>query len=100
VLAPAGAPDSDGMWELTAGLPEQVAAAASAASKVEGLPDAGGVTAVVCVGMGGSGIGGDVVAAIAGPVMGVPVVVTKDYACPAFVGRETLVIASSYSGNT
>jgi glucose/mannose-6-phosphate isomerase len=100
VVAPEGAPDSDGMWELAAGLPEQVGAAAAAATAVEGLPDGAGVTAVVCVGMGGSGIGGDVVAAIAGPTMGVPVIVHKDYACPAFVGRGTLVIASSHSGNT
>jgi glucose/mannose-6-phosphate isomerase len=100
VFAPAGAPDSDGMWEVTAALPEQVAAAAASAALVEGLPEAAGVTAVVSIGMGGSGIGGDVLAAIAGPVIGVPVVVSKDYTCPAFVGPGTLVIASSYSGNT
>jgi glucose/mannose-6-phosphate isomerase len=100
VEAPAGAPDVDGMWAVTAGLPEQVAAAAETARAVGSLPSADGVTAVVCFGMGGSGIGADVLAAIAAPELPVPVIVVKDYACPALVGPSTLVFASSYSGNT
>src|SRR5260370_38526030 len=95
VTAPPGAPDSDLMWEVAAGLPEQVEAAAAAASATGGLPSANGVTNVVAVGMGGSGIGGDVLSAIAGPRLGVPVVVSKDYACPEFVGQASLVFAAS-----
>ena len=37
--------------------------------------------------MGGSGIAGDVLAAVAGPFMPVPVAVVKGYEAPAFVGR-------------
>ena len=98
--APEGAPDSDHMWETTAGLPEQVADAAATASAATGLPSADGLTSVVAMGMGGSGIGADVLAAIAGPELSLPIVVVKDYACPAFVGPTTLVMASSFSGNT
>jgi glucose/mannose-6-phosphate isomerase len=100
LVAPGDGPDSDGMWGVTAGLPEQVADAAAAAASVGGLPVGDGITNVVAFGMGGSGISGDVLAAIAGPLLGVPVVVSKDYACPAFVGSGSLVIASSHSGNT
>ena len=98
--APEGAPDSDRMWEVTAGLAEQVEAAVAAAAAATGLPSGDGVVNVVALGMGGSGIGGDVLSAIAGPLLGVPVVVSKDYACPAFVGPTSLVFAASYSGNT
>jgi glucose/mannose-6-phosphate isomerase len=88
------------MWAITAALPEQVEEAAAVAAAVDGLPAPEGIINVVALGMGGSGIGGDVLAAIAGPLLGVPVVVVKDYTCPAFVGPGSLVFASSYSGNT
>jgi glucose/mannose-6-phosphate isomerase len=100
VTAPSGAPDSDGIWAVTAGLPEQVEEAVEVAAEVGGLPDPTGVRNIVMMGMGGSGIGGDVVLAIAGPELAVPLVVSKDYACPAFVDRSSLVIATSFSGNT
>lgn len=101
-MKPAEAPDSDRMWEATFALPDQVARGAATAADVAagGLPGADGVTAVLALGMGGSGIGNDVVAAVAGPVMGVPLVVGKDYELPAFVGPSTLVFAASFSGNT
>ena len=102
VSAPAGAPDSDHMWETTFALPEQVALGAATAAEVAsaGLPSADGITSVVAFGMGGSGIGNDILAAIAGPISPVPVVVCKDYEAPAFIGTNTLVVAASFSGNT
>jgi glucose/mannose-6-phosphate isomerase len=51
--------------------------------------------------MGGSAIGGDLVAAYAEAYCPVPLVVVRDYVLPAWAhGSETLVIASSHSGNT
>ena len=50
--------------------------------------------------MGGSGIAGDVVAAIAAPMLAVPVLVVKSYECPAFVDTHSLVFAVSASGDT
>ena len=47
---------------------------------------------VVVLGMGGSGIAGDVLAAIAGPFVPVPIVVTKGYAPPSFVGPGHAVL--------
>lgn len=92
--------DSDDMWGSALGLPEQVAAAAEAAYRLQGLPDKEEVEHVVVVGMGGSGIAGDVLLATAAPVMPVPVVVCKSYELPPFVGEATLVFAISCSGNT
>jgi len=59
-----------------------------------------GLTAVVVLGMGGSAIGGELVAGYAADSLRVPLRVVRDYVCPAFVGPSTLVIASSYSGDT
>jgi glucose/mannose-6-phosphate isomerase len=99
-LEGAPAKDSQGMVEATTALPEQVEAAVERATGLSGLPSIDDVNSVVVLGMGGSGIAGDIVAAVAGPFMPVPVVVAKSYELPAFVGEGTLVFAVSFSGNT
>jgi glucose/mannose-6-phosphate isomerase len=88
------------MFDATAALPEQIEAAVVAAAATEGLPSHDSIENVVVLGMGGSGIAGDVCAAIAGPFMPVPVTVHKGYAPPQFVDEHTLVFAVSCSGNT
>jgi glucose/mannose-6-phosphate isomerase len=55
---------------------------------------------VVILGMGGSAIGGDLVRTLVTAETRLPVLVCRDYDLPAFVDNRTLVIASSYSGNT
>lgn len=55
---------------------------------------------VVLVGMGGSGIGAHLVKSLLDPVAGCPVEVLSDYRLPAYVGPKTLVLGSSFSGNT
>ena len=92
--------DTVGMFELTAGLPDQVEEAAAAAQANVSQVEARDVENVVVIGMGGSGISGDVVAAATGPLMAVPLIVCKSYECPAFVGPESLVFAVSVSGDT
>jgi glucose/mannose-6-phosphate isomerase len=52
------------------------------------------------LGMGGSGIAGDILLAAAAPFMAVPVVVVKSYSLPHFVGEGSLVFAVSFSGDT
>jgi glucose/mannose-6-phosphate isomerase len=54
----------------------------------------------VIAGMGGSAIGGDLLRSIFEPHLELPVAVSRDYHLPGYVGRETLVIVASYSGNT
>ena len=92
--------DTVGMFDLAAALPEQVAAAATLAADIDNLPDQDAVENVVVLGMGGSGIAGDVLQAIAGPFMAVPVTVAKGHEAPASVGPGTLCFAISYSGDT
>jgi len=65
------------------------------------LPDAKGITRVIISGMGGSAIGADLLAAYIAPLCILPVAVQRDYVLPAWAqGPETLVIASSHSGDT
>jgi glucose/mannose-6-phosphate isomerase len=54
---------------------------------------------VVVLGMGGSAIGGDLVRSLFSSKKKI-IFVSRDYDLPAFVDEKTLVIASSYSGNT
>ncbi|TAF31445.1 MAG: bifunctional phosphoglucose/phosphomannose isomerase [Cytophagales bacterium] len=55
---------------------------------------------VVLAGLGGSGIGGNIVQSILFGHIKVPFEVIKHYDIPAYVGPNTLFIASSFSGNT
>ena len=55
---------------------------------------------VLICGLGGSGIGGSIINLLLKAEIKIPLVTTNDYAIPEFVNEHTLVIASSYSGNT
>ncbi|MBM3450666.1 MAG: bifunctional phosphoglucose/phosphomannose isomerase [Armatimonadetes bacterium] len=56
--------------------------------------------AIAILGLGGSGIGGDLLRGFLFDQGKQPVTVVKDYAVPAWIGRDTLVLVCSYSGNT
>jgi glucose/mannose-6-phosphate isomerase len=92
--------DSQGMLAAALSLPEQVAEARDAARGLDGLPDREEIEQVVVLGMGGSGIAGDVLMASAGPYLPLPVLVFRSYHVPAFVDEGTLVFAISFSGDT
>ncbi len=65
------------------------------------LPEWQGIQRVLIAGMGGSAIGADLLAAYAAPLCPVPIVVQRNYMLPAWAhGPDTLVVASSHSGNT
>ncbi|MBT6815184.1 MAG: bifunctional phosphoglucose/phosphomannose isomerase [Flavobacteriales bacterium] len=55
---------------------------------------------ILICGLGGSGIGGTIINDIISSKANIPILATKDYSIPNFVDENTLVIASSYSGNT
>ncbi|GAB4374582.1 MAG: bifunctional phosphoglucose/phosphomannose isomerase [Salibacteraceae bacterium] len=55
---------------------------------------------VAIFGLGGSGIGGTIISQMLADECPVPINVVKDYDIPAYIGKRTLVIACSYSGNT
>lgn len=58
------------------------------------------ITSVLICGLGGSGIGGKIIDLLLKSDITIPVIVTNDYSIPNFVNENTLVISSSYSGNT
>lgn len=60
----------------------------------------GQIKQIVVAGMGGSAIGGDILRSYLADSLGVPLFINRAYSLPHFVGRESLVIGSSYSGNT
>ena len=93
--------DPSNMYNTIFDLPEQMAKAQKMASgwnvPAAEFPD---IRNVVVVGMGGSAIGGDLARTYLADEMLVPFTVCRNYQLPEFVDDETLVIASSYSGNT
>jgi glucose/mannose-6-phosphate isomerase len=92
--------DPDGMLARIKELPMQYEQAWQAVQSFN-LPAAyRSVNKIVVLGMGGSAIGGDLVRTLIQEESKVPVIVYRDYGLPAFVDSNTLVIVSSYSGNT
>ena len=55
---------------------------------------------ILICGLGGSGIGGSILSDVLSSEITIPISCSKDYSIPNFVNKNTLVIASSYSGNT
>lgn len=55
---------------------------------------------VIMVGMGGSGIGGAYVSDLISDECFVPYIILSSYKLPAYTDENTLLIVSSYSGNT
>jgi len=65
------------------------------------LPPAyGDVRNITILGMGGSAIGGEFAGALLADELKVPLNVHRDYGIPGYVSRDSLVIVSSFSGNT
>ncbi|MCK4546265.1 MAG: bifunctional phosphoglucose/phosphomannose isomerase [Candidatus Eisenbacteria sp.] len=64
------------------------------------LPESRDFRAVVTLGMGGSAIGGDLLRSCVGNGMAQPWFINRDYGLPRWVGEGTLMLVSSYSGNT
>lgn len=92
--------DPQDMLSQIDGLPTQLAAAWEL-GRSQPLPEWQGIERVLVSGMGGSAIGADLLAAYIEPHCPAPVVVHRDYGLPAWArGPQTLVIASSHSGNT
>ena len=88
------------MKELVAAFPEQLTRAKDIAQAVKLNDVSTPINRILISGLGGSGIGGSIVAEMVEQQSRVPIHVTKDYFCPAFVNENTLAIICSYSGDT
>jgi len=93
--------DPANMYNKIFDLPEQMTKALKLAEvwKV-GREDFADVKNIVLIGMGGSAIGGDLARSLLSGKLVIPFTTCRHYALPEYVDDETLVIASSYSGNT
>lgn len=92
--------DPRGMFDLIASFPRQVREAVAIASAAKIPRRVRGVEQIMLCGLGGSAIGGDLLRSYLAGDLRVPFHVNRNYTLPKFVGPRTLVIISSYSGNT
>jgi len=88
--------DHSNMRAVIEGLPTQIQTALA-----QPMPAIrpGPFARVVIIGMGGSALPADVVLAVFGSQLRVPLTIVRNYALPA-VDERTLIIASSFSGST
>ena len=92
--------DKSGMRRLLAGFPRQVEDAVRVGKRTK-IPSMGSsINSIVLTGLGGSAIAGDLLRSYLAPELTVPFVVNRHYFLPHFVGEKSLVIVSSYSGDT
>lgn len=80
------------------GVAEKEAVQLTQEFSLQGKTAFGGITNVVYAGMGGSALAALLLHTW--PALELPFEVVRDYDIPAYVGPNTLFIASSYSGNT
>ncbi|MFN8238061.1 MAG: bifunctional phosphoglucose/phosphomannose isomerase [Chitinophagales bacterium] len=88
------------MDDLIQGFPAQLKRAIEIGEKAKIGKNKFPIRNILISGLGGSGIGGTILSNVLRDDISVPVIVNKEYQIPAFVNENTLVIISSYSGNT
>ncbi|NOQ75469.1 MAG: bifunctional phosphoglucose/phosphomannose isomerase [Crocinitomix sp.] len=88
------------MKELIASLSNQIREAIQIGESTNFNATNKTITSILVCGLGGSGIGGKIVSLLLKKELKVPFLCINDYEVPAWVNENTLVIASSYSGNT
>jgi glucose/mannose-6-phosphate isomerase len=92
--------DPDDMYGHILRFPDQVAEAIEIGSSANLGSLQGPFDHIVVAGLGGSAIGGDLVRSYCAEWLKIPMVVVRDYVLPNYVGKGSLVLVSSYSGNT
>ena len=92
--------DPQGMLARIRDLPHQCRAAWQEVQTLKLPDDYRDIDKVVILGMGGSAIAGDFVRSLVALESPIPIFSHRDYELPLLVDGRTLLIASSYSGNT
>ena len=92
--------DSDGLWAVAARTADLLSDGVAGARRALSFSPKDAPRALVIAGMGGSGIAGDVVAAVTADTSPVPIVALRGYSLPAWVSADDMVVAVSFSGNT
>lgn len=92
--------DPDGALDSAESVADQVRQVWQEQKQIDLSAYKGKVQNIVVAGMGGSALGADFVKNLYKEELSVPLEIAKDYDLPNFVNENTLVILSSYSGNT
>jgi len=92
--------DQDGMLARIVGLPSQLRDAWSLVEGLELPHSHRSAENIVICGMGGSAIGGDLARSVIEAEVDVPISIIRGYELPRYVGPQSLVILSSFSGAT
>ena len=92
--------DKDNMYGSIWDFPENIVEAIGLGESINLKNKYSDINKIIVAGMGGSAIGGDVVYSLVGDEIKIPYFVIRGYNLPAWVDSTTLVICSSYSGNT
>ncbi len=92
--------DTSNMYGLLKKFPAQVREAVSLGASPAPRWNVRDIRQIVLCGLGGSAIGGDLLKSYLAGEVRIPFLVNRNYSLPRFVGPKTLVIVSSYSGNT
>ncbi len=92
--------DKENFKQYLLSFPEQIAGSQKIfnASKINLKTDS--IRNIIYLGMGGSAIAGDIISDVLFDQLSFPIQVVRGYHIPASCSDSTLVIASSYSGNT
>lgn len=88
------------MKELIANLSTQIREAIQIGESTNFNATNKSISSILVCGLGGSGIGGKIVSLLLKNELKIPFLCINDYEVPGWVNENTLVIASSYSGET
>ncbi|TAE76016.1 MAG: bifunctional phosphoglucose/phosphomannose isomerase [Bacteroidetes bacterium] len=86
--------------ELIIGFPHQLEKAIEIGKKIKKITPTHEIRNVVIAGLGGSGIGANIVENWLQSRIKVPITISKTYTVPNFVNENTLLITCSFSGGT
>lgn len=92
--------DRSNMRKLLMEFPRQIEDAVRLGNSVKIPIDGSSFSNIVVTGLGGSAIGSDILRSYVADELDIPFIVNRNYCMPEFVGKKSLVIVSSYSGET
>jgi glucose/mannose-6-phosphate isomerase len=88
------------MDKLIASFPQQLKEAVEIGEKIKLNVAQKSIHNIVVVGLGGSGIGAEFAIEFSAAYRKIPMLTCKGYTIPEFVNENSMVICSSFSGNT
>ncbi len=92
--------DKSDMFQSIFDFPNQLGTALKIGKKIKLTKQYNNIKNIVIAGMGGSAVGGDLLLTLLKNHLSIPLYISRDYSLPNWVNKSSLVICSSYSGDT